>query len=63
MFVIERNNIAIQKSFGGLEAGPTVEPAFSLRERTFLDKYMFLSTGSNNFLTSFLCITDAGYVG
>ena len=31
--------IAIQKSFGRLEAGPTVEPASSRREKTFLDKY------------------------
>jgi len=32
--------IAIQKSFGRLEAGPTVEPASSRRGKTFLDKYM-----------------------
>jgi hypothetical protein len=32
------SNIAIQESFGRLEAGPTVEPAFSRLEKNFLDK-------------------------
>jgi hypothetical protein len=32
--------IAIQESFGRLEAGPTVEPASSRLEKNFLDKYI-----------------------
>jgi hypothetical protein len=35
--------IAIQKSFGRLEAGPTVEPASSRWEKIFLDKYTTVS--------------------
>jgi hypothetical protein len=31
--------IAIQESFGRLEAGPTVEPASSRQEKNFMDKY------------------------
>jgi hypothetical protein len=38
--------IAIQKNFGRLEAGPTVEPASSRREKTFLDKYRVARPGA-----------------
>jgi len=41
--------MAIQKSFGRLEAGPTVEPASSRRGKTFLDKYM----GAQNLAAEF----------
>jgi len=36
---VDKRIIAIQKSFGRLEAGPTVEPASSRRGKTFRDKY------------------------
>jgi hypothetical protein len=44
VFKYQFSVIAIQKSFGRLEAGPTVEPASSRREKTILDKYISIKT-------------------